>query len=339
MQSFFPKALLYKEWLQQRWLFVMGIMLLSLSPGLQVLTYSPAGKQYFDDVTLPGLEYLVPIYGIGLAVLSLRELFQGTEAPFVNEPVRRAALLRIKWSVGSIGTIVVQAIVAGWYGLALQGYPVAFPFVMIFGTWLVLVIGTLASYAVAFVICLVIRPTGLGIFFTVVCLLVPYIIADWFRGFWSTKDVSGGTFTHFSPWASHVYTGLQNLSPLAVSNMLPHDLMIGRSAYFYTHNLLPVIWILVSYPLIEYAGRKFSPRPFHEAIHRRRGKILQMLSSLVFAMLADKYFFDAGQITADWERIIAFCAIWLFAHLLLRALLSLGKVDKEEKNLTGGVRR
>lgn len=344
MQSFFPKALLYKEWLQQRWLFVMGMLWMSLSPGMQLISFQPAHSKYFLDVTLPGLEYLIPVYGIVLAVLSLRELFQGVEEPFVNEPIRRIALVRTKFLVGAVGILTTQAIVSGWYGLALQGYPVSYPFIMTFTTWWLLAMGTLACYAIAFVTCLAIRPMGLGVFFAILCLVIPYITDSWFQGLWSTKEAGGGIQTSFPRWASHVYTGLHNLSPLAVSTMLPHDLMIGRSEYFYRHNLIPFIWIIAGYPLVEYLGRRNPLRPFDDGLDDHGGKMLRAGCSLVFALSAD-YFFGAGQMANGWGRIIAFLVIWLATHLLLKALLTLGSGDmgtsrrKRKRHRRGGVSR
>lgn len=347
MQSYFPKALLFKEWRQGRWFLVLGILSFSLGPLLSFvsslslsqdsITRSPLMvEQNIQNASfsLPGVGFLLIIFSAGLALVSLLEFFRSTGIQLASEPIRLRTVLLTKFFVG-IGIIVASQMVTSlWVWGVLSFRHLSGPFLTIYGWWLICTIMELAFYSMTFVMVVVVRPIVVSVILMFAVLVAPLFVAEWFIDHWKRYLPGGGFEVNIPHWGTYTYNAIQDISPYGIIHYGMDTMQ--ATAFFSLHVLEPFGWTILAFFVVLWLGR--SRRTVVEmqtsvvsSLSRPLLITIRAFSTLCAGIIAEHYVLHT-HIQRTGMKVIVILFLWLCCHLLVRSFMGYWENGHQRKS-------
>jgi hypothetical protein len=350
MRFSFPRAIVFKEWRMIRFYLALGVLICSLGPLLACMMTLPnlqanrmSNMPQFlvvDNImgiNMPGLGYLLILFGAGLACVSLAELFQTTSLQLASEPIRVQPLLRTKFCLGCGVVILSQTVTSMWVWAVLCSQHIVDLLIFCVGSWLIHTIFELTFFAVTFALLLIVRPLLFGILLMLALLVAPLYAAELFIGNWRNY-LPDGSFTDTTPtWGLRAYNAICDLSPYGIIHA-GGETMLHSSLLFTLHTLEPLIWVILAFFVIWWVGNH-RISVVEEMRTRTRacirtsgatlpiwrnwhiGAIVRALSTLCAAIIVEHYVLHT-QIARTTTKIVILLFLWLCCHLLARAVIS-----------------
>ncbi len=343
MQSYFPKALLFKEWRLGRWYLILGILCFSIGPLLAVVSTLSFSQEFRSPLIveqniqnasfgLPGLGFLLIIFSAGLALVNLSEFFRSFGIQLASEPMRLRTVLLTKFLLG-IGIIVVsQTTTSLWVWGALCSRHALGPFLTLYGWWLICTILELAFYSVTFVMVLVVRPIVVSLLLMCAVLVAPLFVAEWFISPW--KD---GSFQMNIPqWGIDTYNTIRDISPYGIIHF-GMDTMVQAPFHFTLQVLASLPWTILAFFIVLWVGK--NRRSAAESFRRSRFNsssrtvqtIIRAFSTLCAAFIVEHYVLHT-HIQRTGVKVIGILFLWLCCHLLTRSFMGSWENGKQGKS-------
>lgn len=330
MQSYFPKALLYREWMSQRPYLAVGVLLLScvtLVPFLGALSASRELIRYnVEKVDLPGLGFLVLGFGAGLALLTVRDIYKDGGVRFASEPFSPWAMLRTKFIVGLAIVVVSQTAVIVWLGVALACLHAIGPIMTLVGYWLVSTLIGLAFYTTTFVCILIVRPLIFGLLFTCAAHVAPLFVAEWFIRPWITYYPDGSQNRAIPHWGLQVYEIIRDISPYGIIH-IGQDVMVSHPWATLGHMALPLVWPVGAFLLTAVICKRggIDPTDSEALRHPRLAIVVRAMGTLFAAAILQRYvlhFDNFGPVMTFGQQILSLLFLWLVCHLTATAFMA-----------------
>lgn len=331
-QSFSVKALWFKEWRQQRGYLLLGTLLMSLVPLTEILSWMDNRTVNLRisvenvGLSMSGFGLLVPIFAVGLSLASLQETYRDEGIQFAGEPVPRWAMLRTKFLMGTLILIAAQTFTVSWYDVATIAYgqpgsPIAF-----LAYWFTLIVWSLCFYSLSFVLIFSIRPIVLGILSSLVLLVGPLYVAQWFESLWIHHNADGSFYYDWSDWGLGVYNTIRNVSPYGLIHWSSAAISKSAEKYF-LYGALPLVWVLGAYILLHFVVRR-QPVDFFANNTRYTWvrALLRLLMTLAVAVILQRYVLQSFNEQPTLIKLVQMLILWACCHFMLRAILS--QVDK-----------
>lgn len=337
MQSYFPKALLFKEWRLGRWYLILGILSFSLGPlqsfvstlslSQDITRSSLIVEQNIQNASfgLPGTGFLLIFFSAGLALVSLSEFFRSTGVQLASEPIRLSTVLLTKFLFG-IGIVVVSQMVTSlWVWGALSFRHVSGPIETIYGWWLICTIIELTFYSMTFVMVLVVRPIVVSIILMCAILVAPLFLAQWYIDHWRHYLPGGGSVEMNIPgWGIDTYSTIQDISPYGIIHYGMNS-MVQTPARFTIHVLEPFGWSILAFFTVLWLGRSRwsaaeSQTPTVPSLEHPVLIVIRAFSTLCAAMIVEHYVLHTD-IQRTGIKIIVTLFLWLCCHLLVRSFM------------------
>ncbi|QQE77403.1 ABC-2 transporter permease [Alicyclobacillus sp. SO9] len=255
MESYFPKALWFKEWREHRWRAVLAAVIISLSPVARGLLYwsrhtavpgaqNYAGRMFwnqfnseistFSKSSTTGLPAVVVVVIIAI-ILVVGERNSGSLWYILSTPVQRRQWLRTKFLFG-LGVIYgTYTILLIWNSVVtvFNPAPVGFGDVVRWWIYMLAVQGTV--YAVAFVTALCVTNAILVFIGTFVVLGIPSFLS----GYIHEATIASSQPVHVAVQRSTQW--IDSLSPLA---MFKHNLLLSNPFLYLYMVMIPLLYVL-----------------------------------------------------------------------------------------------
>lgn len=338
MPSYFPKALLFKEWRLGRWYLALGTLFFSLGPLMYFVTTLSFSQAFIDQsplsiarnvmrIDLPGLGFLLIIFSAGLALLSLSEFYRTTGIQLASEPIPLKSILIGKFFIG-IGTIVFsQTATTLWLWGALNLRHAGVPFLLIYGDWLIRIMMELAFYSLTFVLVLIVRPVVIGLLLMLALVISPLYAAEWFLAYWKHYLPGGAIDINAPPWALNTYQAIQDSSPYGIIHIGP-DFIVQSPASFTIHAVEPFVWTILALVTVVWISRTHPSMAedlrssgVHSSRQRRQFAIIRALSTLGAAVILERYVVLHTHIEHLGTKFIVILFLWMCSHWVVRAFL------------------
>ncbi|WAH35459.1 hypothetical protein [Alicyclobacillus dauci] len=339
MRFSFYSALVFKEWRQQRWYLVAGMVLLSLSPLVGLLESRGESPQLTrmnaEQLNFPGLGYLVLVFSVGLALVSLSEMYTDNSLQIFSEPVPFGAVLKAKFCMGIAIVLASQTGTILWFGITLAIQHALGPFMSIFGFWLTSITVGLSFYAVTYVMVLIVRPLVFSILLTSAVVVSPLFVAEWFVSPWTRYFPDGSSERHLPEWGVQVYNVIRDISPYGVIHP-DRSYMVHSPMNYVAHGLEPIVWPIVSFLLVLWVSRRKSRLVWgNSSIQPRVQIMVRLFSTLSAAAILQSYVLHIEATAWEFKLVVA-VLLWACSYLLSHAFTSYiddRRVRKKPKGL------
>lgn len=332
MQFSLAKALWFKEWHQQRRYLLLGMLLMSLSPLMNVLSWVSQQNlrmmQKAVGPSLPGLGVLIPVFAAGLAFVTLQEMFRDEGIQFASEPATKWAMLRTKFFLGVLITVACQTFAIGWYGIVLGAYGQFGPPASFIVYWFTMVVWSMCFYSVSYVLMGFIRPVVMGILAMIILIAAPLFTAQWFEGMWIHYHPDGSFQILWPHWAYGVYNVVRDMSPYGSIHWSSNYITKAPVSYLW-HGSLPLVWVIAACLLLRGVARNQPIDLFAQKVARRPVRIaLRGFMTLAIAVILQRYFLQSfdGQLTV--VKFAQIVVLWACCHFIVRAILA--QVDRRK---------
>ncbi len=318
MPFYFPKALLFKEWRQQRLYLAVGILLFSIQPLIELLTSSThipiVLRDNVEGIEFPWPGFLLLIFSAGIALMTLYEGRRDGGVQIAAEPVSFADVLRTKFFMGSMIVVGSQTGVTLWLGVALAMRQALHPVMTLFSFWLISILLELSVYAVTFVLVLMVKPVVFSILLTGAVLMAPLVT---FSRFFPAYSLYHG----LPEWRLRVYFAIANLSPFGIVRYLHYD-MTEWPNHFLMFVCEPIVWPLVGYLLVLWLGRRVmshAVEPWSETTsHPRLQIMIRVFATLAAAVVLQRFGLHLN--TTTWPlKFLVVGILWFCCHLVAHA--------------------
>lgn len=343
-QSYFPKALAFKEWRTGRWYLLLSLFMFSLDPFLSLSMMSmseSAGMVQLNvlKITVPGMGLATIGFSIGLAWLLLAELFNNGGLQLAAEPVSAKAIVLTKFAWGLCILFVGQFFTALWLAAGLGLHQALQPLTPFLNWWLSSLVLEWVVYSVTFSMILLVRPLIVALFFTAAVTFAPEAISNWFLDVFSVRVPGEQLSVIQAPlWGRHLANVIRDISPYASTGF--RSLYAGPAAsVFHLEILEPLVLMLLAVGGIWWVvRRRFSVAEGSNTERRRflrrltsEGTI-RAISTLCGAVLVE-HFVLRTTLSNVPTKVLVILFLWLCCDALARSVIGSRRATRRRKAL------